>query len=1339
MKAQLNRPPCEMTERPRPRPEGARGRQQRRLRPVLLALEDRTLLASFTVSNTNDSAAGSLRQAIIDANSASGADTIVFSSLFNTPQTITLTSGQLNVTDDLTITGPGAKNLTVSGNNASRVFELSAGGTHNFTFSGLTIANGSSDFGGGMDFGFTNGTLTIQSCVFSGNNASQVGGGLQVFGNGTSATIVNISNTTFTNNHAGFGGTADLANTTATLSNCTISGNSASVEFGGLTVLASNSGETAAATLTNCTIAGNSGPLADGLAAFSQGGAVSATAQYANTIFANNPSQNVGAYGPGTSVTSLGHNISDDGTGNLTGPGDQPNTNPLLAPLGNYGGPTPTMALLPGSPAIGGGDSTQAPATDQRGLPRFGPTDVGAFEYQFKVTNTSDAGTGSLRQAIANANSTPGADTVVFLPTVTGTITLTTGQLELSNTSGTETITGPAAGVTVSGGGASRVFQVDGGVTADLSGLTISGGSTTLHGGGLYNTGTTTLTDCTLSGNKASILGGAIFTNGPNLSLSDCTLALNTAGVSGGAIDAQGPVTVTSSTFSANIATSGGGGGIDNYGNGFSVKIGDSILAGNSCGFGPDFSNGVVSLGHNLVGETDDSSGWVSSDLTGTIAQPLNPLLAPLGNYGGPTQTMALLPGSPAINAGTSTGAPTTDQRGQPRVGAVDIGAFESQGFTLAPVAGSTPQSTVANTAFANPLAVSVTANNPVEPVNGGVITFAAPVTGASATLSATTPTIAGGQASVTATADTTLGAYTVTASAAGAGSATFNLTNIEAPSLVVTTTSDVVDNTDGLTSLREAIAYAGTLPGTKTITFSPSVFSTHQTITLTLGELALSQVGAANAITIMAPAVGVTLNGNNTSRVFDIAANVTASLSGLTITGGSTSGSGGGLFNNGGTVTLTNCTLSGNSASSGSLQSGGGGLFNNGGTVTLTDCTLTDNAATGFDGGGLFNSGGTATLTNCTIGGNSAKLGGGGLENEFGMITLANCTVSGNSTGASGGGGGLDNFGGTGTATLTNCTVNSNSAGDGGGLFNTGMVTLTSCTISGNSATSNQFGGGGGGLDNFGGTATLTNCTLSSNSTNSAGGGLFNTTSILSFGTATLISCTVSGNSGTLTAASGGGGGLFNNDTMVLTNTIVAGNTKSGGSASDVGEPGTGSLSGSYNLIGTGGSGGLINGVDNNQVGVANPLLGSLGNYGGPTQTIPLLPGSPAINAGTSSGAPTTDQRGLPRVGATDIGAFEAQGFTITITNGDGQSAVRGTSFAEPLAVAIAPLHAGDPVDGGQVQFTPPASGPGRIDMFAPPSPVTIASATADTTVTADSSLGSYVVTASTAGATAP
>ena len=111
------------------------------------------------------------------------------------------------------------------------------------------------------------------------------------------------------------------------------------------------------------------------------------------------------------------------------------------------------------------------------------------------MTSTVDASSsGELTSRGGRRGATsPVDETITFDPTVFATpqtITLTQGQLELSNTSGTITIAGPAAGVTISGGGTSRVFQVDTGVTASISGLTITRG-TAASGGGLYNQGTT--------------------------------------------------------------------------------------------------------------------------------------------------------------------------------------------------------------------------------------------------------------------------------------------------------------------------------------------------------------------------------------------------------------------------------------------------------------------------------------------------------------------------------------------------------------------------------------------------------------------------------------------------------------------------------------------------------------------------------------------------------------------------------------------------------------------------------------------------------------------------------
>ena len=141
-----------------------------------------------------------------------------------------------------------------------------------------------------------------------------------------------------------------------------------------------------------------------------------------------------------------------------------------------------------------------------------------------------------------------------------------------------------------------------------------------------------------------------------------------------------------------------------------------------------------------------------------------------------------------------------------------------------------------------------MTAINPVEPVEGGVVNFVAPSTGASATFAPASATISGGRAKAVATANATAGQYTATATT-GAGSTGFTLTN---ESLVVTTTADVMNDTDGVTSLREAIAFAESLTGPRTITFDPSVFgTTPQTITLTLGELKLTD---AATLTIAGP-----------------------------------------------------------------------------------------------------------------------------------------------------------------------------------------------------------------------------------------------------------------------------------------------------------------------------------------------------------------------------------------------------------------------------------------------------------------------------------------------------
>ncbi len=330
------------------------------------------------------------------------------------------------------------------------------------------------------------------------------------------------------------------------------------------------------------------------------------------------------------------------------------------------------------------------------------------------------------------------------------------------------TVTGNSANV---GGGMQNYAP------ATLTNCTISGNSA-IFGGGFENNNNApaTLTNCTISGNSASTKGGGLFSGSGTIMLTNCTVSGNSTSGQGGGLANVGTATLTNCTVSGNSAIFGGG----LYNPGGPVTLTNTIIAANTATTAPDVAGAFNSDGNNLIGETDGSSGWVGSDLTGTIANPLNHLLAPLGNYGGPTQTMALLPGSPAIAGGASgAGIPTTDQRGKGRVGATDIGAFESQGFTIAVTSGS-GQSTNVFAAFSAPLVATVTADNPVEPVAGGLVTFTAPASGASASLSVNPATIAAtGTASVTAMANSIGGSYAVSAAASGiTTAASFSLTN---------------------------------------------------------------------------------------------------------------------------------------------------------------------------------------------------------------------------------------------------------------------------------------------------------------------------------------------------------------------------------------------------------------------------------------------------------------------------------------------------------------------------------------------------------------------------------
>jgi Right handed beta helix region len=1251
----------------------ASGRLRRKL--SLQPLEARDVPATFTVASLGaygfgSGLSGDLRYCVDAANSTLGADTINF----NLPSGGTITLGSpLSITGSLQIDGPAAQNITISGNNVTRLFNTVGANLATVSFSRLTLTGGhvnttgSSDQVGGavqadnQTLNFTDciltgnyggydggaiafrttslGRLNLLRCSLTGNSASQHGGAI-AFTDGGGATI---DSSTFSGNTAGGGGGLSFHHTiaTAVIRNSTFAKNTA--ESGGAIQLYYSTGTLV---VQNSTIADNTatsgwgGGIEDFNTADDNVISLESSIVARNDCLVSNRDDLSTECLVTAKFSAIGTNAgagayqADATTWALEG------QNLKLGPLADNGGPVLTMLPGIGSPLRDNGSNPAGLTTDQCGQPRAfnARADIGAVERPtFVVSNDADAGAGSLRQQVLDANAVPGANTITFdanaFATTDKTITLTSGEIAITEDI---SITGPGAtAATVSGNNVSRIFNTSTAPFGDFffSGLTLTGGKSTDVGGAVFAAGQDLrFGDCVITGNNAAADGGAIAfaaSSTAGLTLSRCSVTGNAAGSvgsDGGAIYFfnGGGFTINDSTISGNKASGGGGGGIYFFGTATTAVIRDSTFANNSAARGGaielmNFSGTLVVQYTTITGNTATSgsgggierhsgTGNISLDstivaanvatananedlfTTGNVTANLCAIgtingvsaisaddttyqllgrdfkLGPLANYGGAMQTIPLLPGSPAINQGASTWI--VDQRGQPRnaAGGVDIGAFESQGFTLAVQSGS-PQNSWVNVAFANPLVATVTAVNAMEPVDGGMVTFTAPVSGASATPQTQNVIVNAGVASSgTLTANGSVGPYNVTATVGGS-SVNFALANfIETPSLVVTTDLDVVAN-DNLTSLREAINYANSHAGADTISFG-SLFNSGAMITLGGTQLP-TLTDKSGATTIAGPGASMLIiNGNKLSRVFEIATGATASIGGVAITGGKTAGFGGGVFNQG-TLTVFNSTLSLNSSTS-----GGGGIANDG-KLSVTNSTLSGNSG---NGGGIFSTGGL-TVNDSTLSGNTGNNGG-----------AFNCS---------------------GTATLTGLTLSGNSAVNGGGIACAGPLTLNNSTLSGNSASGN----GGGIVNVYYGVLTLNNTTLSGNSAN-AGGGISNTD-----------------------------GGA-----VTVTNTLFAANKAAAGK--DV----NGAAKVNFSLLSDTAGIAFMSGSASNIIN-ATPLLGTLGNYGGPTQTIPLLPGSLAINAGTATGAPATDQRGRSRFGNVDIGAFEVQpGAKVTsVVVGDG------------------------------------------------------------------------------------
>jgi hypothetical protein len=1013
---------------------------------------------------------------------------------------------------------------------------------------------------------------------------------------------------------------------------------------------------------------------------------------------------------------------------------------------------TPTQAGTFNNIVVSLVDSTGASATERYTLaiePPPSPTIL--------VTTTSDATTHtgeSLRDAVAQADSDAAkgrSDSIGFAAALGGqTIALVQGPLVLSGT-GTITIDGGGQ-ITVNGNNAIG-FQVDGGATVVLSGLTVTdggisngqafqqvGGNLTLNnciigggpgtgvipyqgaiysngtltvsdclvtgvpGDGIWNDGTATVTNSTINGNTGRGIinagdlatahltlsncavggnsGGGIY-NGAFATLTGCTVSGNTAAYGGGIDDNSGTLTLIDSTVSDNSADdpAKGAGGIsitDDYAkvtlinctvggnsavgkgggiyNGYPNDLGgtpsvltleNTIVAGNYAASAPDVdtnpaSGATVAASYSLIGNT---AGSAITGGPGNILNPSSVGLGGLGSFGGPTQTMALLAGSPAIGAGTVVAGITTDQRGLPRPGTPDMGAYQTQ--PPVSLAVSAPSTVTAGTAFS----VTVTAKDRYGNIATG---YTGSVTLTASNGQAVTPStvaLSNGSATVSVTLDTA-GAVTLAATAGALKGSSGRITVSPAPaaSLVVSAPSTATAGTGFRVTItakdpygNTAASYSGTVtlsssdgqavhvyPATVRLVNGPAAVTvtldTADTVTLTASAGTIKGVSGGILVSpvliTVTTASDATVHAGTSLRdainranayakqgITDTVVFDTAQMGTNTITlqqGQLLLGAGSGTItvNGGGQVTVSgnnasrvfeigagSVTISGLTITGGSSPSGGGVL--NLASLTLNQDVLTGNhESTGGNGGGAvlsWGGGSSLTVNQTTISNNSAAWTGGGISLiDGGTLLLTNSTVSGNTSSRDGGGITLQSISHNVSATVENCTIANNTAGQysGGGILNIGYGGGTSATL------------------------TILDSTIAGNNAPYAGG-------VSSWA-----------GSGTVTTKYG--------------NTIFAGNANGNVPYQ------SGTLTSLGHNLSSDGTGNLTAAGDRPNTAA---LLAPLGNYGGPTQTMALLSGSAAIDAGDPNQLGVADQRGVVRTGGVNIGAYQASASAFVLT----------------------------------------------------------------------------------------
>ncbi|MEW5985447.1 MAG: choice-of-anchor Q domain-containing protein [Chloroflexota bacterium] len=828
-------------------------------------------------------------------------------------------------------------------------------------------------------------------------------------------------------------------------------------------------------------------------------------------------------------------------------------------------------------------------------------------------------------------------------------------------------------------------------------------------GGGLYNSlnGNFTITGSTFSGNQALAgAGGGLYLDNGDI-ISNTVIANNTAPAGGGVYFDSGWVTVYGSTIAGNVALAGDGGGIRNGGytldlanstisgntasgfggglySGFASTnnvtivenvagvgggwyyvgttepvIKNSLVANNTAPTGPDCSGFVMtSAGYNLLGNNNGCSFTPTvGDQVGTPADPIDPLLGPLQDNGGPTWTHALLQNSPAVDAGNSQGCTDeesqllpTDQRGYPRPvdgdgdGQVvcDVGAYEfsDPGFVLS----------VSPTVQGICLPGGADYQVAVLPLVGynSPITMTLGQTPAGVTGTFEPNPVLPGSSSVLAVTATTL---------AQAGSYQLEITGTGPEQLQDTTTAglDLYSTVPGRPGLLSPADGATDVPPRPTFVWDAAVQGGTYALEVATDSSFLNIVASAAGMTEFVYRLDTPLNFSTTYYWRVWADNTCgqgdySSVFSFTTTAGWST-----------TFTINSPTDSVDTLPGDNVCADSNGFCTlraaiqeanawagplpvlislPAGTYNLTIAgAWEDTAATGdLDI--------TAKLTLIGDGADVTTIYGNGFitaDRVFHVLPGTAATISGltiRDGRAADEGGGIFN---SGILTVTASSLTANDAAGypfagGGGIYNSGMLLVESSVLVANTANDR-----GAGLYNEGATAiaTVRHSTISGN-IGDYGGGLFNDD-----GELTVENSTITNNQGLIST-----GGLYNEFGTVKTNSSIwAGNTgvysnpNCYGSVTSIG----------YNLLGNN-SGCSFTTTTGDQVGTSSdpidPLLGALQDNGGPTLTHALLPGSPAVDAGDPLNCPAIDQRGYPRPAdgdgdgeaVCDIGAYERQ-----------------------------------------------------------------------------------------------